>query len=118
MIELTIRGDIPVKKNTQRIGRHGGIYKNPEVTAYEELLGWEARLKRLEPIEGPFAFSGTFHIRGPKDLDGVVTTILDCLQKAGLIENDKYLHELRSVKKVPIPTGDQEHVTFKVEALE
>jgi len=114
MFRLTINGTIPVKKNRQRIGRNGGIYKPKEVTEYEELFGWEARLKRLEMVPGKFAISGTFRVKKTKDLDGCLTTILDCLQKHGLIENDKYLAMIHDLEKIDLQPGEEESVTIQV----
>jgi Holliday junction resolvase RusA-like endonuclease len=116
VIELDIKGEIPVKKNRQRIGAHGGIYKDPASREYEEMVGWECRLKRIEPIEGPFAIGGVFYINPRKDLDGVLTTLLDALQRAGAIENDKLLSEIRLLKKIPVAKGAQERVQIRIEA--
>lgn len=114
MLELTVEGNIPVKKNRQRIGANGGIYRPKEVNEYEDLFGWEARIKRLEPVLGTFAIEGDFHIKESKDLDGVLTTVLDCLQKFGYIENDKYLRQIRMLTKFPVKRGDNERVTIRV----
>lgn len=116
-MELTVTGNIPVKKNRQRIGMYGGIYKAPEVSDYEDLVGWEARLKRCEPVHGPFQVSGTFRIRSAKDLDGVLTTVLDCLQKHGYIDNDKLMVRIRDLEKVPIGPKEVESVTIVIDPV-
>ena len=118
MTEITIHGTIQVKKNRQRIGRHGGIYKDPEVKEYEELVAKHILLSRAKHISGPFVFSGEFYISARKDLDGVVTTMLDCLQNGGLIENDKYCMEFQSVKKIPIAKGEEEKAIIRITPIE
>ena len=114
-MNLKIRGNIPVKKNRQRIGKHGGIYKPAEVDAYEELVGWVARIQKAEPVLGRFTISGVFKIRSTKDLDGVLTTILDSLQRHGLIENDRYLVGITNLTKETIPNKQEEYADITIE---
>lgn len=117
MTTLKIEGTIPVKKNRQRIGAHGGIYKDPHVRAYEELVGWEIRLARIEMIDGPFEISAEFQILATKDLDGVLTTVLDALQAGGAIKNDRDLLRLRDVRKIGIRRGQEEFVVIAITPL-
>jgi Holliday junction resolvase RusA-like endonuclease len=111
MHTLVIAGDIPCKKNRQRIGKHGGIYKDPKVRDYEELVAWEVKLQRMEPIVGPFNLEAVFTINARKDIDGALTTILDCLERAGAIENDRDCIGLSCAK---IATKGQEQVTVTI----
>jgi len=116
-IELSIEGNIPVKKNKQRRGQHGGIYKHADVRAYEEIFAWEAIRQRPQPVRGPFAISGTFRLKSTKDVDGTLTTILDCLQQCELIDNDKMLTVIRDVRKVVISAKEVESVKILVEPV-
>lgn len=111
MVNLEIKGEIPVKKNTQRIGKYGGIYKDPAVKNFEEMVGWEIRLKRLEPIEGKVRVVVAIKVKKDKrDLDGMVTTLLDSMQYGGLIPNDKNVVAIEAYKAV----GDEDLATIKV----
>lgn len=119
MIRLTYKGEIPVKKNRQRISRHGGIYKDPASANFEFQIGWEWRLTRQEPILGPFKIvSAYFCITGRKDLDGCLTSLLDALQNAGAIENDKHLMEIDKTRKVATQKGEIEHLIIELEGVE
>lgn len=87
---LTIHGRIPTKKNKYRVSRHGGLFKPKDVTDFERMFGKEVAAQRIGIVRGPSRveidlFVGT----NEQDLDGAVTTILDCLQQAQVIENDK-----------------------------
>jgi Holliday junction resolvase RusA-like endonuclease len=118
-VTLTYKGEIPVKKNTQRIGKHGGIYKAQKASDFEDQIGWEWRLTRQEPITGAFRIkSGYFCITARKDLDGCLTTLLDALQYAGAIENDKLLVEIGNVRKVSTQKGEIEHLIIELEGVE
>lgn len=111
MVTLKLKGEIPVKKNTQRIGKYGGIYKDPDAKAFEEMVGWEIRLQRLEPIEGPVRVLVAIRAkRDKRDLDGMVTSILDGLQYGGLIKNDKLVVAIEAYKAL----GDTDEAVVKV----
>lgn len=116
-MKITIVGAIPIKKNKQRVSRHGGIYKHPEVRAYEELVGWHVLQAKPEPVMGPFSLSGTFWLTKRKDMDGALTTVLDCLQRAGAIENDKYLYEIAKLYKIPVKNKLNEQVELEIVPL-
>lgn len=115
---ITILGIIPVKKNKQRISRYGGIYKDPDVVSYETSLGFQAYAQGARPITGHFELWAEFHIRKNKDLDGVLTTLLDSLQIAGLIENDKLLRRVTGLEKIDLAKGVEEHVTYRINTVE
>ena len=87
---LTIHGRIPTKKNKYRISKNGCFFKPKDVTEFETLFGKEVAAQRIGLVRGPCKveidlFVGT----AEPDLDGAVTTILDCLQSTQVIENDK-----------------------------
>ena len=116
-MKLTYQGEIPVKKNTQRISKHGGIYKPKNAADFEETIGWEWRLTRQEPVPGTFKIvSGAFYIPERKDLDGCLTSLLDALQYAGAIENDRLLRSINDLKKIPLEKGAQERLEITIEA--
>lgn len=108
---LTINGDVPVKKNRQRIGKHGGIYKDPASRDFEELVGWEAKVQKLVPVKGKVKVTIAVRVKRDRDADGVATTMLDAMQYAGLIENDKHVMELHVYKT----QGDDPKCVVRVE---
>lgn len=87
---LTIHGRIPTKKNKYRISSRGGLFKPKDVTDFERLFGQEVAAQRIGVVRGPCKVEIDLYVgTSEPDLDGAVTTILDCLQSAQVIENDK-----------------------------
>lgn len=93
-IIFTLKGPVPSKKNAWRRGS-GNVYLPEQVQADIDALIWQAKAAKLRmdvtPLKGHrIRVSAHFTVtREKKDLDNVFTTLLDVLQKAGIIENDK-----------------------------
>jgi Holliday junction resolvase RusA-like endonuclease len=122
MISLTIQGRVPSKKNAWRRKEGQRAYLPAQIAADIEALEWEAisarnkipfsdlakihAAKRLRVI-------GEFHVKKEVvDLDNAWTTLLDVLQKAGIIINDK---TVRSAAYEEILDPDQpEYVRIEV----
>lgn len=88
-----IQGKIPSKKNAYTPGRYGGVYvkKGPAKLISDIVL-------QLKGAKGPFTglpagknLSVMVQLFGKSRCDGDnrFTTLLDCLQTAGVIKNDK-----------------------------
>lgn len=99
MIELTLQGRVPSKKNAWRRKEGQRAYLPPQIKADIEALEWEALSARnklvpsdREEILGARRLRATaiFYVKKEVvDLDNAWTTLLDVLQKAGIITNDK-----------------------------
>lgn len=96
MISLMLYGTCPSKKNAWRRPASGGKSYLPEqVQADIDALIIQAKAKRhrldLKSIAGMKLWVGVvFYIKKPKpDTDNEFTTLLDVLQSAGIIENDR-----------------------------
>lgn len=87
------------KKNSRRIFGSGKFKKNLPSLAYER-FAQDAKFQLMEikptldielPIPGPVEVSTSFRIKGKGSLDGdnAHTGLLDILQDAGIIKNDK-----------------------------
>lgn len=94
-ITLTLKGVVPSKKNAWRRGAHGNVYLPPQVQADIDALVLLAKSQRhkldLESIADS-RLEVVAHFTVPteqKDLDNVWTTLLDVLQAAEIIKNDK-----------------------------
>lgn len=96
----TVRFSVPGKlismKNRKIQTRHGFSFKNPEVVQYERnfphFVPLEYRNLRLGSLTEPLAASiKVFYPSRRSDLD--VALVLDCLQSAGVIANDRYIVE-------------------------
>lgn len=116
MIQVAIAGTIPAKKNTQRISKHGGIFKQQEVRDYEDLVAWHM-LKHKGAITGTFGVRGTFTIAKRKDMDNALTTLLDCLQRCGVIRNDNDWLHTDGLTKVPTKKGEEERCDIELYPL-
>ena len=117
MIQIKIAGKIPVKKNSYLTNGRGGMYKPRDVTDYEELVAWHC-LKHKGAITGTFGIRGTFKLIKRKDIDGVLTTLLDCLERCGVIRNDNDLMEIGGLQKIAIKPSEEECVEFELYTLE
>jgi Holliday junction resolvase RusA-like endonuclease len=94
-ITLRLEGPVPSKKNAWRRGAHGNVYLPRNVQDEIDDLVLLAKSQRHKLDLTSIASSRlrvTAHFTIPKehrDLDNVFTTLLDILQKAEIIENDK-----------------------------
>lgn len=106
MQEFTFPGSIPSKKNTQRIGRHGGIYKIEKVRQYEQDIAAELMVQKAKPIEGKMIVYLEIVYDRDKDLDNSEGTLYDALQYGGLYKNDIDIVE-KHVKKRKCKSGEK-----------
>lgn len=106
---LVIHGHVPAKKNNWRPRRGGGIYLDKSLaTAIDDLilsvsLEW---IKLWHPLAAPKLehpeMSVTFYVKNRgSDRDNKLSTILDILQKAGVITNDNIAHFNGIVRILP-----------------
>jgi len=90
---LVVRGQVPPKKNQYRSGR-GGFYLPQDVKERLDLIEAQIRKQwgRRRAVKHPnICFELT--LRNAKaDRDNTVQTLLDCMQRAGVIENDNVGH--------------------------
>lgn len=96
MIQLTLQGKVPSKKNARKV-RMGQAksYLPAQIQADIDALIIQAQAQRhtlhLKDLEGKkLRVICEFHVwKEQVDLDNAFTTLLDVLQKAGIISNDK-----------------------------
>lgn len=91
---IKLAGRIISKKNSKRFFRHGRrvipvssrAYQTFEARALSQLTGYKT-------IEPPYDVHVDFYIKGAYRADGdnLYTSILDVLQKAGIITDDLYI---------------------------
>jgi hypothetical protein len=92
-VVVEFRGHIPSKKNFHRPSKNGGIFQDKktkiELERLEMQVPGQLRDLKLEHPEVEWHFRYTnAHV----DVDGMKTTILDILQKYGVIVNDNIAH--------------------------
>ena len=91
---LVLWGKCPAKKNLWSRGKGGHTFLNAEVKAQIDALTHQARLQWgvRGPVEHP-ELTLTFYVHhARRDRDGMFTTVLDCLQEAGVLVNDNLAH--------------------------
>ena len=89
--EIKIFGRVPSKKNEIRKGKYGNFYntKQPEI---DDII---IQLKKYKFFSGkPIRISYFINAHSKRqDFSNICQTIDDCLQRAGVIENDRQIQE-------------------------
>lgn len=116
---LILWGHCPSKKNLWRRGKAGVMYLDTEVKKQIEALTLQAMLKWGSEHKGPVEhpdLTVTFIVSAQRqDQDGMYTTVLDCLQDAGVIVNDNIAHF--NGRKILEPCQIYEQADERVEIL-
>jgi Holliday junction resolvase RusA-like endonuclease len=89
-MRIILEGPIPSKKNMLRRSKNGGMFRNAEVSAKIDALTMQAAIQWGErgPLIRP-SIQVLFRVIDKRsDIDNKMTTVLDCLVKAGVLEND------------------------------
>lgn len=105
MFTALLTGDMPSKKNAWKRTRTGSVYIDSGMRSQLDDFLWQLRgAKRVVsvPLRGPLSLSVTFTAGARKDLDNMTTTLMDLLQSAGIIENDRHITELHA-KRIECP---------------
>jgi Holliday junction resolvase RusA-like endonuclease len=100
----TIYGQIVAKSNHYlAVPGQGGkrIIKDSIIREYERAFGEQCTIYRNKRISGRFRlFVRVFHRSERFDLDNSLKTLLDCLQEAGAIENDRLCWHIEAEKHI------------------
>lgn len=100
-LTFTLNGTVPSKKNAWRRGASGGVYLPGQIQADIDALVLLAKMERhkldLSTLAGAYiGVEAKFEVkRQNRDLDNAFTTLLDVLQKAGIIENDRLVRQFK-----------------------
>ena len=105
MTTETILGQVLAKANHYQAvpdGQGGRrIIKDKALRAYEQEFDHQCRLYRDKRISEPFMLTiDVWHSSERYDLDNSLKTVLDCLQYAGAISDDKLCYSIRAAKHV------------------
>jgi Holliday junction resolvase RusA-like endonuclease len=86
---LVLKGHCPSKKNLWKRGKGGRTYIDHETAAIIAVLTAQAKAQwKREPVTHPNILV-QFYVRDKRrDRDNMLTTLLDCLCKAGVLVND------------------------------
>lgn len=93
-VSLVLWGHCPSKKNGWRSTGKGKLFIPAEMKAQIDILTTQALFQwRIgAPVQHPDVTARFFVSAARQDEDGMWTTILDCLQKAGVLVNDNIAH--------------------------
>lgn len=101
----TIHGQIIAKANHYQAvpGKDGTkrIVKDDKIRAYERSFMDQCKVYRNRRISSRFRlFVRVWHSSERFDLDNSLKTLLDCLQMAGAIADDKLCYQIEAEKKI------------------
>ena len=96
--------DIPVPKTNRYIRtRRGAVFKHPRVKNWETKALWELKNQYSgAPISSRIAVDITLTLPNgrKRDIDNILKSLWDVLEKAGVIKNDNLIYEVRTVKRI------------------
>lgn len=98
----------PRGKANRYIRQKGGaVFKPWHITAWEALALWEIENQlKIYNFTEPFTCKVSVDIviflpdRKRRDIDNMLKTLWDTLEKAGIIQNDSLIHEVHTIKHV------------------
>lgn len=95
---------LPVPKSNRYIRRKNGkVFKPPRVVNWEARALWELKHQyRGEPIDYEISVDIVLVLpnRRKRDIDNMLKSLWDVMEKAGVIKNDNLIYEVRTVKKI------------------
>ncbi|MFN3813776.1 MAG: RusA family crossover junction endodeoxyribonuclease [Aquificaceae bacterium] len=103
VIEIILSG-IPVPKSNRYIRRKGGkVFKPPRVKNWEVRALWEIKEQyKNEPLDCKLSMDILLILPNnrKRDIDNMLKSLWDVLEKAKVIKNDNQIYEVRTIKKV------------------
>lgn len=103
MIELTLTGNIPSKKNSRINLKSGVSIPSAKFTAWQNDAIWQIKQQKRKRFVKPVRLEVTvyFGTNARADLDNRITSILDMLVEAMVLQDDKwqYVPEIHAKAK-------------------
>ncbi|MGC8853093.1 MAG: RusA family crossover junction endodeoxyribonuclease [Hydrogenobacter sp.] len=103
MIEIVL-SQVPVPKSNRYVRKKGGrVFKPPRVKNWEVRALWEiSQQYKGEPLEGKLSMEVLLVLPNnrKRDIDNMLKSLWDILEKAKVIKNDNQIYEIRTIKKV------------------
>ncbi len=95
---------IPVPKTNRYIRRKGGkVFKPARVRNWEVRALWEIKQQYSgKPIDKKVSVDITLILPNhrKRDIDNMLKSLWDVLEKGGVLKNDNLIYEVRTVKKI------------------
>lgn len=90
MIEFTVEGEIPSSKNTLRVGRYGVYHADNSVARFKRSFALQTPAWCKKKLRGPVEVKMIIYQKNRrKDFHNASSAIMDALQFAGVIVNDR-----------------------------
>lgn len=103
MIELHL-STLPVPKSNRYIRKRSGrVFKPPRVKNWEVRALWEISQQFSgTPLEGKLSVHVELVLPNHRrrDIDNMLKSLWDVLEKGGVIRNDSQIYEVRTIKRV------------------
>lgn len=92
MVEITLEGNVPSKKNSRVRTRAGSYIPNRKFYEWQETALWQVRSQCRQRFLKPVSVDVTiiFGRRSRSDLDNRLTSILDMLVEAFVLRDDRF----------------------------
>ena len=111
MIEIRL-SSLPVPKTNRYIRKRGGkVFKPPRVKNWEVRALWEIKNQYSgKPLDGKLSMEVILILPNnrKRDIDNMLKSLWDALEKGGVINNDNQIYEVRTLKL--IQKGKQETI--------
>ena len=115
VIRLTLRGNVPNKKNLWRPRKGGGMFLDQDVKSKIDWLILQARRQWNRPaLEHPDVDVEFFVLDRASDRDNKLGCILDVLQEAGVLVNDNISRFNGTLVVHPAVVGAHEGVIIDI----
>ena len=115
MTVLTLEGHCPSKKNLWRRGKAGRMFIDEETKAQIERLTYQANEQWIgKPTVHADVTVRFFVAHRRSDRDNMLTTVLDCLRDAGVIENDNIAKFNGTITVLPAQVAARERVVVEI----
>lgn len=102
MMQGVVHGKVPSKSNCYRVvkwGNKAGLAKGKELKNYEK--SFALQYQPTKTIEGDFELDvAVFYPSRLADLDNSLKVVLDCLQSAKAIKNDRYCQRINATRHI------------------
>ncbi len=103
MIEIRL-SSLPVPKSNRYVRKKGGkVFKPSRIKNWEVRALWEIKQQYSgEPLEGELLMEVIFILPNhrKRDIDNMLKSLWDVLEKGGVFKNDNQIYEIRTLKVV------------------